>query len=122
MNRFVKGMLVGIGVGLLIAPMKGEETRRKIGDWFLQLRGCLPEREQLEAYKQQISGRVSQTSDSLKGYAQQAASTVKTGAKSTAANLSGIAQNAASTIKQTGKGVADTGREAVNSAKTESNV
>jgi gas vesicle protein len=122
MNKFAKGMLLGIGVGLLIAPMKGEETRKKIGEWFLQLKGCVPEKGQLESYKQQIAGCVSQATDSLKGYAQEAASTVKTSAQSTATNLSEVAQNAASTIKQTGKTVADTGRKAVNSAKTDTNV
>src|SRR5947209_6688777 len=119
MNRFIKGMLLGIGIGLLVAPMRGEEMRKKIGENLQQCKGYLPEQEQLDLYKQQISERVSQTTDSLKGYAQQAASTVKTGAKSTASNLSGIAQNTTSTFKQTGKDVADTTRNTVNSAKTD---
>ncbi len=122
MNRFVKGMLLGIGIGLLIAPMRGEEMRKKIGERLQQCRGYLPEQEQLDLYKQQISERVSQTTDSLKGYAQQAASTVKTGAKSTASNLSEIAQNAASTIRQTGRDITDTTKDTVNSAKTDTNV
>jgi len=122
MNRFVNGMLLGIGIGLLIAPMKGEEMRIKISERLQQCRGYLPEGEQLDLYKRQISERVSQTTDSLKGYAQQAASTVKTGAKSTASNLSEIAQNAASTIRQTGRDVTDTTRETANSAKTDTNV
>ncbi|HWS82884.1 MAG TPA: YtxH domain-containing protein [Ktedonobacteraceae bacterium] len=122
MNRFVKGMLVGIGIGLLVAPMRGEEMRRKIGERLQQCRGYLPEQEQMDLYKRQITDRVSQTTDSLKGYAQQAASTVKTSAKSTASNLSEIAQNAASNIRQTGKDVAGTTRETVNSAKTDTNV
>jgi len=122
MNRFVKGMLLGIGIGLLVAPMRGEEMRRKIGERLQQCRGYLPEQEQMDLYKRQITDRVSQTTDSLKGYAQQAASTVKTSAKSTASNLSEIAQNAASNIRQTGKDVAGTTRETVNSAKTDTNV
>ena len=81
MNRFVKGMLLGIGIGLLVAPMRGEEMRRKIGERLQQCRGYLPEQEQMDLYKRQITDRVSQTTDSLKGYAQQAASTVKTSAK-----------------------------------------
>jgi gas vesicle protein len=115
-------MLLGIGIGLLVAPMRGEEMRRKIGESLQQYRGYLPEQEQLDLYKRQITDRVSQTTDSLKGYAQQAASTVKTSAQSTASNLSEIAQNAASNIKQTGKDVAGTTRETVNSAKTDTNV
>jgi gas vesicle protein len=122
MNRFVKGMLLGLGIGLLVAPMRGEEMRTKIGERLQQFKGYLPENEQMDLYKQQISERVSQTTDSLKGYAQQAASSVKTSAKSTASNLSEIAQNAASTIKQTGRDVTDTTKETVNSAKTDRNV
>jgi gas vesicle protein len=122
MNKFVKGMLVGIGIGLLVAPMKGEETRRKIGERIQQLRAYLPEGDQLNSYKQQVSERVSQTTDSLKGYAQQAASTVKSGAKSTVSSLSEIAQNATSITKQTGKDIADTTRETVSSVKTDTNV
>jgi gas vesicle protein len=118
MNKFVNGMLVGIGIGLLIAPMKGEETRRKIGERIQQLRAYLPQGEQLDLYKQQISERVSQTTDSLKGYAQQAASTVKSGAKSTVSNLSRIAQSTAPTTKQTGKDITDITRETV---KTDTN-
>ena len=30
MNSFLKGMLVGVGVGLLVAPMKGDEMRQAI--------------------------------------------------------------------------------------------
>lgn len=29
-GNFLKGILIGIGVGILIAPTKGSETRRKI--------------------------------------------------------------------------------------------
>lgn len=122
MNRFTKGMLLGVGIGLLVAPMRGEELRNKIGERLQQCKGCLPEKSQLDTYKQQISERISQTTDSLKGYAQQAASTVKTSAKSTASNLSEIAQNAASTIKQTGKDTSDITKETVNSAKTDNNI
>jgi gas vesicle protein len=119
MNKFVQGMLVGIGIGLLIAPTKGDETRRRIGERIQQLKSYLPEGDRLDLYKQQISERVSQTTDSLKGYAQQAASTVKSGAKSTVSNLSGIAQSATPTTKQTGKDITDTARETV---KTDTNV
>jgi len=32
MNSFTKGMLVGVGVGLLIAPLSGRETRRLLAE------------------------------------------------------------------------------------------
>ena len=113
MNKFVQGLLVGVGVGLLVAPMRGEELRKLVGERVNELRGSLPQNEQIEAYRQQIGDRVSQTTGALKGYAQQAASTVK----STASNLSEVAQNAASSIRGSGKDSADTTRDAVNSSQ-----
>jgi gas vesicle protein len=119
MNRFVKGMLLGVGIGLLVAPMRGEEMRQRLSERLNEFRGYLPEGDQIDQYRQQISERVSQTTDSLKGYAQQAASTVRTGTKSTAGNLSDIGQNASSTAKQTGRDVADKTRETANSIKAD---
>ncbi|GHO73246.1 hypothetical protein KSD_10170 [Ktedonobacter sp. SOSP1-85] len=113
MNNFFKGMLVGVGIGLLVAPMKGEEMRRLVSERTNELRGYLPENEQLTVYKQQISDRVSHTADNLKGYAQQASSTLQ----HTAGNLKNIGQNAASDVKSTGQDVASTSKEAVRSAK-----
>ena len=110
MNNFVKGLLFGVGIGLLVAPIRGEELRKLVGERVNELRGYLPENEQLEAYKNQISDRVSQTAGTLKDYAQQAASTMKT----TAGNLGDIAQNAASSVKNSGKDIAETTRDAVN--------
>jgi gas vesicle protein len=113
MNNFTKGLLLGVGIGLLVAPMRGEELRKLVGERMNELREYLPQNEQIEAYKQQVSNRVSQTTDALKGYAQQAATTVK----STAGNLGDIAQNAASTVKSSGKNIIDTTKHAVNSSQ-----
>jgi len=113
MNGFVKGVLLGVGVGLLVAPMRGEEMRRLISDRASEMRGYLPENEQLDVYKQQVTDRVSQTASNLKDYAQQAAFTVK----SSASNLSTIGQNAASEVKSTSKDVANTTKDTVNSNK-----
>lgn len=90
MNSFFKGMLFGVGVGLLVAPMRGDEMRRLLSQRLEEIRGYLPESDQLNQYTQQISGRVSQTASNLKDYTQQAATT----AKSAASNLSDIAQSA----------------------------
>src|SRR5689334_25134508 len=114
MNNFTKGLLIGVGVGLLIAPMRGEEMRRQIGERAGQLRGYLPENEQLDLYRQQISDRMRDTASTLKDYAQQAASTVK----SSASNLSDIAQNAASSVKRNSEDMADTTKDAANSARS----
>ncbi len=117
MNNFFKGILFGVGIGLLVAPMKGDEFRRLISERAGELSGYIPQNEQLNTYKQQITDRVSQTTDQLKGYAQQAADTVK----SSASNLSDIAQNASSTVKSSGTDIANTTKDAANSAKSNSN-
>ena len=113
MNSFVKGMLLGVGIGLIVAPMKGEEMRRLLRERFEELRANLPENEQLNQYVQQVSDRVSQTSSTLKDYAQQAAAKMQ----STAIDLKGLAQQAGSEVKQTGQDVADTTKQAATKAK-----
>ena len=113
MNNFVKGVLVGVGIGLLVAPMRGEELRRLLGERINEWRGHLPEHAQLNQYVQQVSDRVSQTSGELKDYAQQAVKKVK----ETGGNLGDLAQQATSSVKQTGQDVADTTKQAAQSAK-----
>ena len=48
MGRFLNGVLVGIGIGLLVAPMKGEEMRRLASERYEELRSRLPDNEQLK--------------------------------------------------------------------------
>jgi gas vesicle protein len=47
MGRFVNGVLIGVGVGLLIAPMRGKEMQRLLRERYQQLRSNLPEKEQV---------------------------------------------------------------------------
>jgi len=112
MNSFVKGMLLGVGIGLIVAPMKGEEMRRLLRERFEELRTNLPENEQLNRYVQQVSDRVSQSGSTLKNYAQQAAAKMQ----STASDLRGLAQQAGSEVKQTGRDVASTTKQAATKA------
>ena len=113
MNSFVKGILVGVGIGLVVAPMRGDEMRRLLSERFEEMRGYLPENEQMNQYVQQVTDRVSQTSSDLKDYAQQAVSKVK----ETGGNLGDLAQQATTTVKQTGQDVASTTKQAASSAK-----
>jgi gas vesicle protein len=113
MNSFMKGLLVGVGVGLIVAPMRGEEMRRLLGQRIQEVRGYLPENEQVNQYVQQLSDRVSQASNDLKSYAQQAAGKVK----DTSSSLGDLAQQATTRVKQTGQDVADTTKQAATSAK-----
>ncbi len=117
MNNFLKGILLGVGIGLLVAPMRGEEMRRLVAQRANEVRGYLPQNEQLDSYRQQVTDRVSQTAGTLKDYAQQASTTVK----SAASNLGDIAQNAASSVKSTGQDVADTTKQAANNVKANAN-
>ena len=113
MKRFITGILLGIGIGLLIAPMRGEETRQQLAERFAELRGYLPENEQLNEYVQQVSDRVTQTSSNLKDYAQQAVSKVK----DTGNTLGELGQKASTDVKQAGQDVADTTKQTVKSAR-----
>ncbi len=113
MKGFITGLLVGLGIGLLVAPMRGEETRRQLAERFAEMRGYLPENEQFNEYVQQVTGRVSQTSSNLKDYAQQAVSKVK----DTGSTLGELGQKAGTDVKQTGQDVVDTTKQTVKSAR-----
>jgi gas vesicle protein len=113
MRRFFTGLLLGVGIGLLIAPVSGEEIRRQLAERFAEWRGYLPENEQLNQYMQQVSERVSQTSSNLKDYAQQAVSKVK----DTGSSLGELGQKAGSDVMQAGQDVVETTKQTVQSAK-----
>jgi gas vesicle protein len=131
MNNFFKGLLVGVGVGLVVAPMRGEEMRRLLAQRIQDARGYLPENGQVNHYVNQVSDRVSQASSDLKGYAQQAAGIVKDSSgnlsdlaqqaaskvKDTGSSLSNVAQQATARTQQAGQDVADTTKQATSSAK-----
>lgn len=107
MGRFLNGVLIGLGIGLLVAPMRGEEMRRLVRERIEELRGSLPENEQLKQAAQQATSRVSQTGSKLKDYTQQAASQVK----ETGSTLGDLAQQSASEVKQTGQDIASTTKQ-----------
>ncbi len=115
-NNFLRNVLIGVGIGLLIAPMRGEELRKMIGERFQQMQGSLPENSQLRRYTQQVSDRVSQGAQNLKTYAQQASNEVQ----SSAGNLSNIATKAGSEVKQTGQDVADKTKQNVGTTQNPS--
>lgn len=115
MKGFVRGVLVGVGVGLLVAPMTGEEMRRMLGERIQTLRSYLPEdaNAQISQYTQQVSSRVAQTGSNLKDYAQQAASKVK----DTSSTLGDLAQKAGSEVKQTAQDTANITKQNVTAVK-----
>jgi len=113
MKQFITGLLLGLGIGVLLAPMRGEETRRQLADRFAEMRGYLPENEQFNEYVNQVSGHVSQAGSNLKDYAQQAVSTVK----DTGNSLGELGQKASSDVKQAGQNVVDTTKQSVKSVR-----
>jgi gas vesicle protein len=110
MGRFFRGFLIGIGVGLLVAPMRGEDLRRLLSERYVELREALPNNEQLRQAGQQFAGGISQTASQLKDYSQQAASKMK----DTSSSLSDTAKQAA---QQTTQRVKQTGQETINSIR-----
>ena len=110
MGRFFRGLLIGAGIGLLVAPMKGEDLRRLISERYVELRDALPDNEQLRQAGQQFASGVSQTANQLKDYSQQAASKVK----DTSSSLGDMAQQAK---QQTTKQMKQTGQETINTIR-----
>jgi len=113
MKQFITGLLLGLGIGLLVAPMRGEETRRQLAERFAEMRGYLPENEQFNDYVQQVSGHVSRTSSNLRDYAQQAVSKVK----DTGSSLGELGQKAGADVKQAGQDVVGTTKQTVQSVR-----
>ncbi len=101
MGRFLNGLLIGVGIGMLVAPMKGEEMQRMARERFEELRGSLPDKEQLKQTSQQVATRASQTASTLKDAAQQTATKVASTARQ---GTSPLTQG-----KQTSTTIPDTG-------------
>src|SRR5258707_5609248 len=104
MKAFTRGVIVGLGVGLLFAPMKGEDLRRLLSARVAEMRNSLP--ADANQYAQQVGERVSVTGEHLRGYAQQAVSKVK----DTGSTLGTLAQRSAHEVKQTGQDLVEVTR------------
>jgi gas vesicle protein len=84
MNNFMKGLLVGAGIGLLCAPMKGEEMRQRIGERFNDLGQRLQqlkENEQFNEYSQKLGTQINSTTHNIRSYARQASDSIKQSAQ-----------------------------------------
>ncbi len=113
MGRFLNGVLVGIGVGFLLAPVEGREMRRLVQQRYEQLRSNLPEKEQVMQTGKLVAANLSQTASTVKDVAQQAA----TKAQETGGALSDLAQQSAQKVKQTGQDALDATKQATQSVK-----
>lgn len=112
MNNFTKGILVGVSVGLLIAPLKGEETRRLLVERVREWRNSLPEDSRINQCITQASERVASTRENWRGYAQQAASRAKDTGTTFSNKAKQTGQNMASRAKQTSQDMANRAKQA----------
>lgn len=113
MGRFFNGVLVGIGVGILIAPVEGQEMRRLVRQRYEQLRSNLPEKEQVMQTSKQVAANLSQTASMVKDVAQQTATRVQ----ETGGALGDLAQQTAQKVRQTGQGALDATKQATQAVK-----
>ena len=72
MGKFLRTVLIGVGIGLLIAPRRGQETRQLVQQRIQQLRDSISGTSQQSYTSSQISGqsRVSSTTRQMKHVAE----------------------------------------------------
>ena len=56
MGKFLRTVLIGVGIGLLIAPKRGEETRQAVTDRFQRLVASFSGNTQSESTSETASG------------------------------------------------------------------
>ncbi len=66
MGSFFRGILIGIGLGFLFAPMPGQQTRRLVSERLQQISRSLPSNGQLQQASQQAVDQVTQTAKTVK--------------------------------------------------------
>lgn len=111
MKNFTKGVLLGVGIGLLIAPLSGKETRRLLAERAQEWRNSLPRDSRLNQYISQVSERVSETGENLRGYAEQAVSKAKDTGSSLGYKAMQSSQEMAGKAKQAGQDIAGKARQ-----------
>ncbi len=67
MGKFLRSVLIGVGIGLLIAPKRGTEMRQTLMDRFQQVRGSFTGNSNTA-----LSDRSSETAQGLKSIAETA--------------------------------------------------
>lgn len=72
MNKFLTGALIGVGIGMLLAPVPGQELRQMVGERLQELGGQLASNEQLNQIVQQAMGPESPVERGLKNLANRA--------------------------------------------------
>lgn len=106
MNTFTKGVLVGIGIGLLVAPMSGKETRRVLVERAQAWRDALPEDSRMNQYLSQASDQVASMKENVRDSTQQAVSKAKEASTALGNKAIQAGQDLASRAKETGQEMA----------------
>jgi len=75
MGKFLRTILIGVGLGLLIAPMPGKELRRVLGERFQRMQGSSSGNEPADRYKQVAAGHMSAAESNLKDIGEAALNT-----------------------------------------------
>jgi gas vesicle protein len=103
MGRFIRGLLIGSILGLVLAPMRGRELRQLLSERVQGLLGYLPDSSSVKQSAQQIVDQASQVASNVKSNVQQAMPQFK----NVKDQLSDTVQQTTSKIRQTGKDTAD---------------
>ena len=72
MNKFLTGALIGVGIGMLLAPKPGQEMRQMVGERLQELGSQLGNNEQLNQMVRQAMGPESPVERGLKNLANRA--------------------------------------------------
>ena len=72
MNKFLVGALIGAGLGMLFAPMPGQELRQMLGERLQDMGSQLASNEQVQQMVQRAMGPESPVERGLKNLANRA--------------------------------------------------
>lgn len=72
MGKFLNGVLIGVGIGMLLAPMPGSEMRQMLTERLQGLGNTLSSNEQLNEMLQRAAGPGSPVERGLKNLANKA--------------------------------------------------
>lgn len=97
MSRFIRGFVIGMILGQLVTPMRGQQMRRFLSERIQRLLGYLPDSAQVKHYAQQVVDRTSQGMSDVKNTAQQVTPKLRNAAQ----QLSNAAQENISKAKDT---------------------
>jgi len=75
MGKFLRTILIGVGLGLLIAPMPGKELRRILSERFQRMQGSSSGNEPADRYQQVVAGQMTEAESNLKDIAETALNT-----------------------------------------------